>query len=356
MTQDHEQLILQGADGWNKWQEENKSPVHFAKPFWYDSRNSEGMQVKGLNKLDFSGIHLTNASIYHAFAEGLNFRRARIVGCHFEEGDFSRTDFSGTTFIDTKFNKTIFTDSVFAGSVFPNCNLNRVNLANANFCVEAIIETVVYGVSAWDLKTNDEMKQSNLIIERTYDLYSDIIARGQIPHMVDDIEMAQFVYYLSSHKKMRNMINILNSKGVLLLGRFKEGGLERLYKLRDWLKAQNYTPMIFDFDRPTNLDYTETVITMAGLSKFILADLSGGSVPQELHAIMTNFRKPVIAYAQNGVYSMFKDLKRKNPYVFELEYTDDQELLSKMANILKDAEHSHVQIVQELAETYENKS
>ena len=100
-------------------------------------------------------------------------------------------------------------------------------------------------------------------------------ARGQIPLMVDDIEMAQFVYYLSSHKKMRNMINILNSKGELLLGQFKDGGLERLYKLRDWLKARNYTPMIFDFDRHANLDYTETVITVAGLSKFILADLTG---------------------------------------------------------------------------------
>ena len=152
------------------------------------------------------------------------------------------------------------------------------------------------------------------------------------------------------------MINILNSKGALLLGQFKDGGLERLYKLRDWLKARNYTPMIFDFDRPANLDYTETVITMAGLSKFILADLTGGSVPQELHATMTNFRKPVIAYSQKGAYSMFRDLKRKNPYVFELEYIDEQELLAKMENILKDAERSHVQIVQELAETYENES
>jgi hypothetical protein len=53
---------------------------------------------------------------------------------------------------------------------------------------------------------------------------------------------------------------------------------------------------------------------------------------------------------------MFKDLKRKNPYVFELEYTDVQELLSKMENILKDAERSHIQIVQELAATYEDES
>jgi hypothetical protein len=356
MTQNPEQVIVQGAVAWNKWQEQNKSPVHFARPHWYDCRNANGIQVKGRNKLDFSGMHLANASIQHAFSEGLNFRNAKIVDCHFEEGDFSRADFSGTTFMNTKFNKTIFTDSVFAGSAFHNCNLNRVNLANANFCVKEIVETVVYGVSAWDLKTNDEMKQSNLIIEKTYELYSDIIARGQIPLMVDDIELAQFVYYLSRHKKMRNMINILNSKGALLLGQFKDGGLDRLYKLRDWLKARNYIPMIFDFDRPDSLDYTETVITMAGLSKVIFADLSGESVPQELHATMTNFQKPVITYSQKGAYSMFKDLKRKNPYAFELEYTDEQDLFSKMENTLKDVERSHLQIIQGLAETYANRS
>ena len=73
---------------------------------------------------------------------------------------------------------------------------------------------------------------------------------------------------------MRNIINILNSKGALLLGQFKDGGLERLYKLHDWLKAKSYTPMIFDFDA-ANLDYTETVITIGSPSKFILADLTG---------------------------------------------------------------------------------
>jgi hypothetical protein len=225
-------------------------------------------------------------------------------------------------------------------------------LANANFCVKEIVETVVYGVSAWDLKTNDQMKQSNLIIEKTYELYSDIISRGCIPLMVDDIEMAQFVYYLSSHKKMRNMINALNSKGMLLLGQFRDGGLERLYKLRDWLKARNYIPMIFDFVRPDSLDYTETVVTMAGLSKVIFADLSGGSVPQELHATMTNFQKPVITYSQQGAYSMFKDLKRRNPYAIELEYTDEQDLFSKMGSTLTDIERSHLQIIRGLTETY----
>ena len=352
MTLNPEEIILQGAAAWNAWQAENKVPVSFANPSWYESRDRQGRMIKGANSVDFSGIQLNNVSIYNAFAEGLNVQNATITGCHFEEGDFSRANFSNTIFINTKFNKTILTDASFNGATFINCNLNRANLANADFSLKEIRETVVYGISAWDLKTTPEMKQSKLVIEKSYELYSDIIASGRIPMMVDDIEMAQFVYYLSSHKKMRNMINILNSKGVLLLGQFRDGGLERLYKLMDWLKERNYTPMLFDFDRPENLDYTETVITMAGLSKFILADLSGGSVPQELHATLTNFEKPVIAYSNQPAYSMFKDLKRKNRFSFDFVFTDEQDLYAKMETYIKEAEKGHIQIAHDLVDSH----
>ena len=307
--------------------------------------------VKGRNEFSLDGVHLRNASIHDAFAEGLTMRDAIISDSVIEEGDFSRANFSNTRFLNTRFNKTILTDAIFDGASFINCNLNRVNLANASFCVEEISETIVYGIAAWDLKTCDTSKQSRLVIERSYELYSDILAKGKVPLMVDDIEMAQFVYYLSSHKKMRNVLNVLNSKGVLLLGQFKDGGLDRLYWLRDWLKERNYTPMIFDFDRPDSLDYTETVITMAGLAKIIVADLSGGSVPHELHATMTLFQKPFIAYTRDEPYSMFKDLRRKNPYAVAFVFKSQIELQQKMEDVFRQAEANHSRIVRELADS-----
>jgi Pentapeptide repeats (9 copies) len=213
-----------------------------------------------------------------------------------KRGDFSRANFSGATFHNTKFNKTILTGANFDGATFVNCNLNRVNLAGASFHVKEITETVVYGIAGWDLKTSDDMKQSKLVIERTYELYSDLIQQGKVPMMVDDIELAQFVYYLSNHKKMRDALNILNDRGVLLLGRFTDGGLERLYSTREWFQHNGYMAMIFDFARPDNLSLIETVVTMAGLSKFFVADLSGSSVPAELHSIFSQIKKPVLAF------------------------------------------------------------
>jgi uncharacterized protein YjbI with pentapeptide repeats len=65
---------------------------------------------------------------------------------------------------------TILTGANLDGATFVNCNLNRVNLVGTLFRVKEITETVVYGIAAWDLVTSDEMKQSKLVIEKTYEL------------------------------------------------------------------------------------------------------------------------------------------------------------------------------------------
>jgi len=334
---------------WNEWRSQNPAPLTFSAPHWYDCPGRGGIQVKGKNRLDFSGMNLSGASIYRAFAEGLNLRNSMFEGSHFEEGDFSRADFRGATFRDTTFNKTIFTGAYFDGATFVNCNLNRVNLVGASFPVKEITETVVYGIAAWDLVTSDEMKQSKLVIEKTYELYSDLIRQGKIPMMVDDIELAQFVYYLNDHKKMRDTLNILNSRGVLLLGRFKSGGLERLNSIREWLQNKGYMAMIFDFARPDNLSLTETVVTMAGLCKFVFADLSGASVPAELQAVLIQAKKPVLAFGDP--YALFPDLADQT-WVRAIE-GDDSNLLRGLEAKLPELEMLHTERIMQLARRYE---
>ena len=344
------QIIMQGANVWNVWRERNPGPVHFAKPNWYDCPGPNGVQVKGRNRINFNEMNLSGVSIFGAFAEGLNLRGSVFEDAHFEEGDFSRANFSGAKFRNTKFNKTILTGANFDGATFVNCNLNRVNLVGASFNVKEITETVVYGIAAWDLQTSDDMKQSKLVIERTYELYSDLIRQGKIPLMVDDIELAQFVYYLSNHKKMRDALNILNDKGVLLLGRFKDGGLERLYSIREWFQSKGYMPMIFDFERPDNLSLTETVVTMAGLSKFVVVDLSGSSVPAELQAILSQIKKPVLAFGDP--FALFPDLADQTSIV-SIE-GGEANLLDGLEDSLSEIEGLYAKRIMQLAKRYMN--
>jgi hypothetical protein len=153
---------------------------------------------------------------------------------------------------------------------------------------------------------------------------------------------------LSNHRKMRDTLTILNDRGVLLLGRFKDGGLERLYSMREWLQRKGYTAMIFDFARPDNLSLTETVVTMAGLSKFIIVDLLGTSVPAELQSILGQIKKPVLAFG--APCALFPDVADQTNVV-TLE-GDESNLLDGLGNSLPQLERLHAERVMQLAKRY----
>ena len=146
----------------------------------------------------------------------------------------------------------------------------------------------VYGVSAWDVKLSTGTKQQDLVITPI----------GEPEVTVDNLEVAQFVYLLLHNEKIRDVIDTVGKKGVLLLGRFTEGRIAVLERLRDELRKRGYLPIVFNFDKPETKDFTETVRLLAGLSKFVIADITNPkSAPLELQAtvpeIMVPFR-PII--------------------------------------------------------------
>ena len=67
---------------------------------------------------------------------------------------------------------------------------------------------------------------------------------------VDNIEVAQFVYLLLHNEKIRNIIDTIGKKGVLLLGRFTEDRIQILERLRQKLRGLGFVPMVFNFDKP----------------------------------------------------------------------------------------------------------
>jgi hypothetical protein len=130
---------------------------------------------------------------------------------------------------------------------------------------------------------------------------------------VDNIEVAQFIYLLLHNEKIRSVIDTIGRKGVLLLGRFTGGRIAVLERLREELRKRGYVPMVFNFDKPETKDFTETVRLLAGLSHFVIADITNPrSAPLELQAIVPEYMipfVPILDEAEGGEpFAMFRDL------------------------------------------------
>jgi hypothetical protein len=150
-----------------------------------------------------------------------------------------------------------------------------------------IVNTRVFGISAWDIKGTP--KRQNEII---------ITPEDQPRVTVSDLEVANFVYLLLNNEKIRNAIETIGRKGVLILCRFTERK-HVLEAIKEEISRLDLLPIVFDFERPTDRDFTETVMTLAGMSRFIVADITAPkSVPLELQVTIPNYMVPFVPLSQ----------------------------------------------------------
>lgn len=327
---EHVAHFKHGAEFWNSWRQENPnvvpdlSDVDFEGEFHdyqhqYDMPEFGGFDLSGANlnriqarnsiftRCRFNGCKLYRADLCFSYFQECDFsdaaiRVARIGSAGFQECIFERTDLSYCSAVETE----------FTGSRFIDARLDYMRMVQTDLSDTKIFGTRVYGLSAWDLKT-DGSEQKNILISETGDLPA-----------VDDIEIAHFIHILTNAPKIRDAIDTLTSTAVLILGRFSDDRSAVLEEFRQRLRQGGYIPIIFDFDKPKSRDLTETISILANLSRFVVADLtSPRSSPHELATVVPHLRsvpvQPVILKGDRP-YGMFKDFSRY-PWVMEvLEY------------------------------------
>jgi hypothetical protein len=173
---------------------------------------------------------------------------------------------------------------------------------------------------------------------------------------VDDIEVAQLVYLLLHNEKIRKIIDTIGMKGVLLLGRFTEGRMVVLERLRDKLRNLGFVPMVFNFDKPETKDFTETVRLLCNLSHFVIVDVTNPrSAPLELQAAVPDYMVPFVPIIQEGEkpFAMFVDLQKKCDWVLRpiIEYSSADRLIEVLEDkIVRRAEAKFNELLARRAE------
>lgn len=95
---------------------------------------------------------------------------------------------------------------------------------------------------------------------------------------------------------------------------------------------------MFDFDRPASNNLTETIKTLTGLSRFVIADITNPrSSPLELQATIPDFMIPFVPILQKGepCFAMFADLQNKYDWVMDvLTYDSTQTIVEALASLI----------------------
>src|SRR5262249_22470208 len=149
-----------------------------------------------------------------------------------------------------------------------------------------------------------------------------------------------FIYLLLTNAEIRDIIDTIAKKVVLILGRFTPERKVVLDTLRDELRTRNYTPVVFDFEKPASRDLTEMISTLAHLARFVIADLTEAkSIPQELSVIVPNLPsvtvQPLAREGDEG-YAMFEHWRRY-PWVLKTyHYSNLENLLANLKECVID--------------------
>jgi uncharacterized protein YjbI with pentapeptide repeats len=304
-----------------------------------------------LSNVNLSFANLTKADLYKAFLHGANLsnvnlsfanlRGATLIRTNLNQAnlsfaDFREADLRGADLTKADLSQANLSDANLSFADLSHADLSGADLSWSNIsdtkCDAAILTGCkIYGLSAWNVHLN-QTTQTGLII-----------TRGTEPAItVDNLKIAQFIYLLLNNSEIREVIDTITSKVVLILGRFTPERKIILDALRDELRKGNYSPVLFDFEKPSSRDFTETVRTLAHLSRFIIADLTEpSSIPQELQAIVPDLEVPVqpLLLEAKREYSMFVDFRKYNWVLPVYLYKDQASLIASLKNeIIEPAE------------------
>ncbi len=273
-NEEQRDLLLQGVSTWNAWRAEHPK----------ETINLQGVNLRetDLTQVDLHGALLSQADLGWAILQGADLR-----GAVLKRTDLMQADLRGANLRGAQCHEAVLTGANLRGAMLkgaafrranlidahlPQADLTKVNLSEAllirtNLKEAKLNNCRIYGMSTWDVNVTGA-EQTGLII--TPD--------GEPTITVDKLKVAQFIDLLLNHEEIRDVIDTIGCKAVLMLGRSTPKRHAVLDALREALRTYGYTPILCDCQKPTSKSERETIAILARLSRFVLADITSAKV------------------------------------------------------------------------------
>jgi Pentapeptide repeats (8 copies) len=182
-------------------------------PTIFNEANLNEAKLTGadLREANFSGANLTGADLSSADLNKANLSGADLGEAYLVRADLSRANLNRAYLGEARFRgASLYRTNLYEANLW-SADLSETTLVQTNFSMANLDGCFIYGIAAWSLNL-EGASQLNLIITPSNE-----------PRItVDNLEVAQFVYLLLHNEKIRDVIDTITSKAVLILGRFTE--------------------------------------------------------------------------------------------------------------------------------------
>jgi uncharacterized protein YjbI with pentapeptide repeats len=316
VTQTHLHELSLGRASWNRWRRQNPD----IKPMLAFQDLRVAFKDEPLDDYDFSYTNLCQATL-----RGLELKRA-----NFHQAILAKADLSGAHLEGANFCRTDLYETNLEGAFLTGANLQAALMVNTNLRNADLRRCKVYGLSAWDLAL-DNADQTPLQVR--YRLSS--ARRSNVPEeevTIEGLDLAGFMYLTLNNRNISRIFEATGRRWVLLLGRLTRRK-SVLTAVAGALKERDFTPIIFDFPPPRQRDLIETVILLAGMSAFVIVEITDPrSTPMELQAIAMNYGVPIVPIMRKGAreFGTFSGLRKFHWVLPTIEYTSTKGLIARL--------------------------
>jgi hypothetical protein len=272
-----------------------------------------------LDDIDLRRARLAKADLRRMRANYAKLIAADLRRANLDGADLSRADLSRVRGQAVRLVQSNLTLAIAKGAKLQEANLSHSTLNGLQLQGADLTGAKVAGISAWNVATDGSTRQEHLVLEDVGDVLEELSSddRGRklaVVANVNNLKTAYLLYLVTDKTKLKAVIDALTDNLVLLLGNFRSRRGSVLHAIEAKLKRMGYAPVIFDFDAPDDRDLIETVALLAGLSCFVIADLTlPRSTPLESMLVVPQLAVPFASIVKTGEepFAMFESLQVK---------------------------------------------
>jgi uncharacterized protein YjbI with pentapeptide repeats len=241
----------------------------------------------------FDGVTAADANFEVSTLRGAHFRNATLVRARFHRAYLRETDLFRADLTDAWLRFARLDGASCQETNFSGADLRHAAMVGTDLRGATLTDVQVFGVSAWSIQT-DEKTQQDLIVAAGKD--------GDAPLRAHDLQTAQLLALMLDGSGVRRLFDSVTSTLVLILGSFSAAEKPVLDALRIALNKRGFVAVTFDFERPLERDYMETITAIAALCRFIVADFTNArEVRAEVSQVHAQYRRvPIIPIAKVG--------------------------------------------------------